>query len=201
MCQRQRHKAYWSGGTRSTSFTQVHSYSSLDLNSTFQVTLNSTTYIYIYIYSHHWSAILSKQEYSHSPVFLKIVFCVVPLNIIMARMSPESLIVGRVIGDVLDYFTPSVKMTVTYNNKQLGNGYELFPSAVTTRPRVVIDGQDLRSFFTLVRAFFKTHLNLLQNTLLYTSYWNVLYKTFESFLSYLSPVIIVGYDRPGCSRP
>ncbi|KAJ8534034.1 hypothetical protein K7X08_007358 [Anisodus acutangulus] len=41
-------------------------------------------------------------------------------------------------------------MTVTYNNKQVCNGQELFPSAVTARPRVEVQGADLRTFFTLV---------------------------------------------------
>nr|QAB04919.1 TFL1a [Platanus x hispanica]UCU84652.1 TFL1a [Platanus x hispanica] len=67
----------------------------------------------------------------------------------MARML-EPLIVGRVIGDVLDSFSPTVKMTVTYNNKQVCNGHELFPSSVNTKPRVEVNGSDMRSFFTLV---------------------------------------------------
>lgn len=77
----------------------------------------------------------------------------------MARIS-EPLIVGRVIGDVLDSFTPSVKMSVTYNTKQVCNGHELFPSTVTAKPRVEIQGGDMRSFFTLVRIFI-LHISLL----------------------------------------
>nr|AEO72027.1 TFL1-like protein [Fragaria vesca] len=67
----------------------------------------------------------------------------------MARMS-EPLAVGRVIGDVLDSFTPTTKMIVSYNSKLVCNGHELFPSAVTAKPRVEIQGGDMRSFFTLV---------------------------------------------------
>ncbi|XP_009766168.1 protein TERMINAL FLOWER 1 [Nicotiana tabacum] len=67
----------------------------------------------------------------------------------MAR-NVEPLVVGRVVGDVLDSFSPTVKMTVTYNNKQVCNGQELFPSAVTIRPRVEVQGGDMRTFFTLV---------------------------------------------------
>ncbi|XP_042489543.1 protein TERMINAL FLOWER 1-like [Macadamia integrifolia] len=67
----------------------------------------------------------------------------------MAR-TLEPLIVGRVIGDVLDSFSPVGNMTVTYNNKQVCNGHELFPSTVTCRPRVEVHGGDMRSFFTLV---------------------------------------------------
>ncbi|XP_043701942.1 protein TERMINAL FLOWER 1-like [Telopea speciosissima] len=67
----------------------------------------------------------------------------------MAR-TLEPLIVGRVIGDVLDSYSPTVNMAVTYNNKQVCNGHELFPSTVTSRPRVEVHGGDMRSFFTLV---------------------------------------------------
>lgn len=67
----------------------------------------------------------------------------------MAGMS-EPLVVGRVIGDVLDSFTPTIKISVSYNKKQVCNGHELFPSAITSKPRVEIQGGDMRSFFTLV---------------------------------------------------
>ncbi|XP_010907126.1 protein SELF-PRUNING-like [Elaeis guineensis] len=68
----------------------------------------------------------------------------------MAR-ALEPLIVGRVIGEVLDSFNPSVKMVVTYNfNKLVCNGHEFYPSAVTSKPRVEVQGDDMRSFFTLV---------------------------------------------------
>ncbi|MQM18071.1 hypothetical protein Taro_051055 [Colocasia esculenta] len=68
----------------------------------------------------------------------------------MARIV-EPLVVGRVIGEVLDSFNPSVKMAVTYSgNKMVYNGHEFYPSAVISRPRVEIQGADMRSFFTLV---------------------------------------------------
>ncbi|XP_019199179.1 PREDICTED: protein SELF-PRUNING-like isoform X2 [Ipomoea nil] len=68
----------------------------------------------------------------------------------MARMS-DSLVIGRVVGDVIDCFSPSVKMCVIYNpNKHVHNGHEFFPSSVTTRPRVEVHGGDMRSFFTLI---------------------------------------------------
>ncbi|KAG4928421.1 hypothetical protein AAZX31_19G179500 [Glycine max] len=68
----------------------------------------------------------------------------------MAKMPLEPLIVGRVIGEVLDSFTTSTKMTVSYNKKQVYNGHELFPSTVNTKPKVEIEGGDMRSFFTLI---------------------------------------------------
>ena len=74
-------------------------------------------------------------------------------TLVMARMPLEPLIVGRVIGEVLDSFTTSMKMTVSYNKKQVYNGHELFPSSVNTKPKVQIEGADMRSFFTLVSLF------------------------------------------------
>lgn len=66
----------------------------------------------------------------------------------MAKSDP--LTIGRVIGDVIDPFSPSVRMSVTYNNKQVYNGHELFPSLVTLKPRVQVHDGDMKSFFTLV---------------------------------------------------
>ncbi|KAL4574831.1 hypothetical protein LXL04_021670 [Taraxacum kok-saghyz] len=68
----------------------------------------------------------------------------------MSRMI-EPLVVGRVIGEVVDTFTPSVKMNVTYNlNKTVSNGHELMPNLITFHPRVDIGGEDMRSAFTLI---------------------------------------------------
>ncbi|KAI4383743.1 hypothetical protein MLD38_009547 [Melastoma candidum] len=68
----------------------------------------------------------------------------------MARMS-DPLVVGRVIGDVIGCFTPSVKISVTYNsNVRVYNGHEYFPSSIATKPRVEVHGGDMRTFFTLV---------------------------------------------------
>lgn len=72
----------------------------------------------------------------------------------MAKFS-DPLVLGRVVGDVVDPFTPSVKFTVTYNsNKKVYNGHEFFPSSVTIKPKVEIHGGDLRTFFTLVFLLF-----------------------------------------------
>ncbi|KAF7805703.1 CEN-like protein 2 [Senna tora] len=66
-------------------------------------------------------------------------------------MIIDPLAIGRVMGDVVDYFTPTVKMTVTYDlNKHVFNGHEFPPSSLTTKPKVLIHGGDLRTFFTLV---------------------------------------------------
>nr|ANS56329.1 TFL1-like protein [Cephalotaxus sinensis] len=58
---------------------------------------------------------------------------------------------GGVIGDVLDVFTPTIKMSVVYNtNLQVKNGFEFMPSSISAPPKVdVVDG-DLTTFFTLI---------------------------------------------------
>lgn len=68
----------------------------------------------------------------------------------MAR-TIEPLTVGRVVGDVVDNFAPSVRMNVIYDsNKQVANGHELMPSVIVSKPRVEIGGDDLRTAYTLV---------------------------------------------------
>ncbi|XP_021765156.1 CEN-like protein 1 [Chenopodium quinoa] len=68
----------------------------------------------------------------------------------MAR-GVEPLIIGRVIGEVVDIFNPSVRLDVTYNSsKQVSNGHELMPAVVTSKPRVEIGGEDMRSAYTLI---------------------------------------------------
>nr|ACX34055.1 FT-like protein 1 [Platanus x hispanica]ACX34056.1 FT-like protein 1A [Platanus x hispanica]ACX34072.1 FT-like protein 2 [Platanus x hispanica]ACX34073.1 FT-like protein 2A [Platanus x hispanica] len=62
----------------------------------------------------------------------------------------DPLVVGRVIGDVLDPFTSSISLRVTYGNREVSNGCEFRPSAVVNQPRVEIGGNDLRTCYTLV---------------------------------------------------
>ncbi|XAR71737.1 hypothetical protein NMG60_11018140 [Bertholletia excelsa] len=63
----------------------------------------------------------------------------------------DPLTVGRVVGEVVDTFIPSVRMSVIYNsNKQVSNGHELMPSVVASRPRVEIGGEGMRASYTLI---------------------------------------------------
>lgn len=80
-----------------------------------------------------------------------------PFNLIKAMsIITDPLVIGRVIGDLVDDFTTTMKMSVTYNTKQVYNGHEFFPSSLTTKPKVQIHGGDMRSFFTLVQLFHQT---------------------------------------------
>nr|ANS56341.1 MFT-like protein [Ginkgo biloba] len=68
----------------------------------------------------------------------------------MAR-SVDPLVVGRVIGDVIDMFTPSVDMAVFYGAKQVTNGCEIKPSATVQRPNVQVAGRHYDdTLYTLV---------------------------------------------------
>ncbi|KAK8959368.1 Protein FLOWERING LOCUS T [Platanthera guangdongensis] len=65
-------------------------------------------------------------------------------------MSRDPLVVGNVVGDVLDPFIRSASMLVAYNNKEVTNGSELKPSMVANEPRVGIHGYDNTCLYTLV---------------------------------------------------
>ncbi|TKY62936.1 HEADING DATE 3A [Spatholobus suberectus] len=68
----------------------------------------------------------------------------------MPSGSRNPLVVGRVIGEVLDHFESSIPFRVTYGNREVSNGCELKPSQVVNQPRVSVGGDDLRNFYTLV---------------------------------------------------
>ncbi|XP_078174295.1 protein VERNALIZATION 3-like isoform X2 [Carex rostrata] len=50
----------------------------------------------------------------------------------------DSLVVGRVVGDVLDPFERKVQLRVTYSSRNVTNGYEFKPSAVVEQPIVEV---------------------------------------------------------------
>ena len=66
--------------------------------------------------------------------------------------SNDPLVLGCVIGDILDPFTRSVSMRVVYNNKQeVMNSCDLKPSQIVNQPKVYIAGEDLKNlYYTLV---------------------------------------------------
>lgn len=68
----------------------------------------------------------------------------------MQRGDP--LVVGRVIGDVVDPFVRRVPLRVAYAAREVSNGCELRPSAIAEQPRVEVGGPDMRTFYTLVRT-------------------------------------------------
>ena len=113
----------------------------------------------------------------------------------MAKMS-DPLVLGRVIGDIVDPFSPSLRISITYNsNKKVYNGHELFPSSVTIKPKVEVHGGDMRSFFTLV-------INYNTNDIAIFIY--LFFSLDMVVFLYLGPNNLnfpshVGHDRPRCS--
>jgi hypothetical protein len=63
----------------------------------------------------------------------------------------DPLVVGRVIGDVVDLFVPSVAISVRFGTKDLTNGCEIRPSVAAVPPAVHIAGR-ANDLFTLVRT-------------------------------------------------
>nr|BCU04194.1 FTL1 protein [Lemna aequinoctialis] len=62
----------------------------------------------------------------------------------------DPIVVGRVVGDVLDPFTRTVSFRVLYSNREVSNGCEFKPSALVGPPRVEVGGGDMRNLYTLV---------------------------------------------------
>ncbi|CAL9114134.1 unnamed protein product [Musa textilis] len=72
------------------------------------------------------------------------------LSLGMARYV-DPLVVGRVIGDVVDLFVPTVSMTVRFGSKHVSNGCDIKPSVAANPPTVQFAGQQ-SDLYTLVRG-------------------------------------------------
>ncbi|KAK4480812.1 hypothetical protein RD792_011663 [Penstemon davidsonii] len=66
------------------------------------------------------------------------------------QSTRHPLVIGRVIGDVVNQFTGSTSLRVTYGRRTVTNGCDMRPSQVLDQPRVEIGGDDFRTFYTLV---------------------------------------------------
>ena len=66
------------------------------------------------------------------------------------RRDRDPLVVGRVVGDVLDPFVRTTNLRVSFGTRTVSNGCELKPSMVAQQPRVEVGGPDMRTFYTLV---------------------------------------------------
>ncbi|XP_015943302.1 protein MOTHER of FT and TFL1 [Arachis duranensis] len=66
--------------------------------------------------------------------------------------STGALSVGKVIGEVVDPFTPTAEITVIYGSKQVANGCEIKPSLAADKPHVQILGSSNNAahLYTLV---------------------------------------------------
>lgn len=54
--------------------------------------------------------------------------------------SIDPLVVGRVIGDVVDMFVPAASMSIKYGSKHINNGCDIKPSMSADAPKVAISG-------------------------------------------------------------
>ncbi|KAG0486775.1 hypothetical protein HPP92_008870 [Vanilla planifolia] len=62
----------------------------------------------------------------------------------------DPLVLGQVVGDVLDPFVRSATLRVIYNNKEITNGTGLGQSATMNPPRVEIESHNQETLYTLV---------------------------------------------------
>ncbi|XP_021803177.1 protein MOTHER of FT and TFL1 [Prunus avium] len=63
--------------------------------------------------------------------------------------SVDPLVVGRVIGDVVDMFVPTVNMSVYFGSKHVTNGCDIKPSMAINPPKITVSGQP-GELYTLV---------------------------------------------------
>ncbi|KAE8124838.1 hypothetical protein FH972_019685 [Carpinus fangiana] len=54
--------------------------------------------------------------------------------------SVDPLVVGRVIGDVVDMFVPTVNMSAYFGPKHVTNGCDIKPSVAVNPPKVTLSG-------------------------------------------------------------
>lgn len=66
--------------------------------------------------------------------------------------SVDPLVVGRIIGDVVDMFVPTVTMAVKYGSMQVSNGSHVKPSIAVHPPIVTISGHP-HQLYTLVYIY------------------------------------------------
>jgi len=63
--------------------------------------------------------------------------------------SVDPLVVGRVIGDVVDMFIPSVNMSLYYGTRHVTSGCDIKPSVAVNPPKLTLTGNK-EKLYTLV---------------------------------------------------
>ena len=84
--------------------------------------------------------------------------------------SVDPLVVGRVIGDVLDMYIPTANMSVYVGPKHITNGCEIKPSAAVKPPKVNISGNP-DELYTLVYLFILSLIYIYVQSPLQTYLW------------------------------
>ena len=101
----------------------------------------------------------------------------------------EPLVTAKVIGDVVDHFTPMAELTVQYGEQTVTNGCELKPSEAKQKPHVKITSHNLKpdNLYTLVCFTFKFSFKII----------------LVSLAHFNSKIYLCGFSangRPGCSK-
>lgn len=90
--------------------------------------------------------------------------------------SVDPLVVGRVIGDVLDMFIPTANMSVYFGPKHITNGCEIKPSAAVNPPKVNISGNS-NELYTLVYILIFSLLSIFCASLLSLTHTSLYLRT------------------------
>lgn len=83
----------------------------------------------------------------------------------MPRAAVDPLVVGGVIGDVVDMFVPAADLSLHYGTKHLCNGMEINPHSAAQSPRLLITASvpvPTPNYYTLVcklGLYTHTHTN------------------------------------------
>ena len=102
--------------------------------------------------------------------------------------SVDPLVVGRVIGDVLDMYIPTANMSVYVGPKHITNGCEIKPSAAVKPPKVNISGNP-DELYTLVYLFILSLIYIYVQSPLQTYLW------IYARMRYMFPLPHVKYDH------
>nr|ACU14433.1 unknown [Glycine max] len=76
-------------------------------------------------------------------------FSLLCITFVVMAASVDPLVVGRVIGDVVDMFIPSVNMSVYFGSKHVTNGCDIKPSIAISPPKLALTG-NMDNLYTLV---------------------------------------------------
>lgn len=84
----------------------------------------------------------------------------------MSVSNGNSTGLGRLIGDVVDSYSPSIRMSVSFNGTRIINGTTLKPSLAAEAPTIIFQGNP-DNLYTLVFNFFPS---LLRNAQIVKNY-------------------------------
>jgi len=111
----------------------------------------------------------------------------------------DPLVVGRVIGDVVDLFVPTVAMSVRFGTKDLTNGCDIKPSIAADAPAVQIAGRGDDLFTLVSKVPISLRVLLLLDGLLKNYYAMVLLTAARAV--FIRDQVMTDPDAPSPSEP